>query len=298
MSFFAVDPDDWRLARLELAGALVWPHGLAVADLRYLQDQAMRPRGRFPSSRQLARDWSWSQSKVRRLLADVDAWSDPLKRDAWDAWYVEHRYGRKRGDSLVTQSRLTSESVATHSRLTRPASKVDNDENATHSRLTDDSLVTHSRLTSDHTRAITQPQPQPQPPPPSQETETPVSRVWSHYREAWRRVHGASLGRQAPKRGGLATVIREHGEAKAVELVDWWEQSDDDRATFLRERRIGHTTLFRPAKAASYLDEWVAAWRDGQAQRFTATPKPDALPSFARRFRVLQGSKADVIEGE
>ena len=296
MSFFAVDPDDWRLARLELAGALVWPRGLAVADLRYLQDQAMRPRGRFPSSRQLAREWSWSQSKVRRLLADVDAWSDPMKREAWYAWYAEHQYGKKRRDSLATHSRLTSESVATHSRLTRPASKVDNPEKATHSRLTDDSLATHSRLTCDHTRAITQPQPPP--PPPPQETETPVSRVWSHYREAWRRVHGASLGRQAPKRGGLATVIREHGEAKAVELVDWWEQSDDDRATFLRERRIGHATLFRPAKAASYLDEWVAAWRDGQAQRFTATPKADALPSFARRFRVLHGSKADVLDGE
>ena len=295
MSFFAVDPDDWRTARQDLAGAMVWPRGLAVADLRYLQDQAMRPRGRFPSSRQLAKVWLWSQSRVRRLLADVDAWSDPLKREAWDAWYAQHRYGKSGGDSLVTQSRLTSESVVTHSRLTRPTSKVDNADSVTHSRLTDDSLVTHSRLTSDHTRAITQPQPQP--PATTTETDTPLSRVWSHYREAWRRVHGASLNKAPPKRGGLSTVIREHGEAKTIELVDWWEQSPDDRATFLRERRIGHTTLFRPSKAASYLDEWVTAWRQGQADRFTATPKPEAVPNFARRFRVLQGSKSDVIDG-
>lgn len=295
MSFFAVDPHDWRTARLDLAGALVWPRGLAVADLRYLQDQAMRPRGKFPSSRQLAREWSWSQAKVCRLLADVDAWSDPAKREAWDAWYAEHRYGKKRRDSLAAQSRLTSDSLATHSRLTRPAPNLDNEEKATHSRLTCDSSMTHSRLTREHTRVVTQPQPQP--PPPPQETETPVSRVWSHYREAWRRVHGASLGKNPPKRGGLVTVIREHGEAKAIELVDWWEQSDDDRATFLRERRIGHATLFRPAKAAAYLDEWVAGWRQGQADRFTATPKPDALPSFARRFRVFQGSKSDIIDG-
>lgn len=291
MSFFAVDPDDWRLARLELAGALVWPRGLAVADLRYLQDQAMRPRGRFPTRRQLAATWGWSQSKVSRLLADVDAWSDPAKRETWDAWFESNRRGPK-----VDQNRTKSEPKTDQNRTKRGRSNQDNADSADQKWTKSEPKADQARTKREHRRVVTHSQPPP--PPPPQETETPVSRVWSHYREAWRRVHGASLGKQAPKRGGLATVIREHGEAKAVELVDWWEQSDDDRATFLRERRIGHTTLFRPAKAASYLDEWVAAWRDGQAQRFTATPKPDALPSFARRFRVLQGSKADVIDGE
>ena len=291
MSFFAVDPEDWRAARLDLAGTMTWPRGLAITDLRYLQDQAMRPRGRFPTRRQLAAVWGWSQSKVSRLLADVDAWSDPAKREAWDRWFDDHRRGPK-----VDQERTKSEPKPDQNRTNRGRDKLHNRDSADQKRTKSEPEVDQERTKSDHTRVITHSQPQP--PLTTTETETPVSRVWSHYREAWRRVHGASLGIQAPKRGGLTTVIREHGEAKAIELVDWWEQSEDDRATFLRERRIGHATLFRPAKAAAYLDEWVPAWRDGQAGRFTATPKAEALPNFARRFRVLQGAKADILEGE
>ena len=290
MSFFAVDPDDWRLARQDLAGVMVWPRGLAVADLRFLQDQAMRPRGRFPTRRQLAAVWCWSQSKVSRLLADVDAWSDPSKREAWDAWFESNRRGPK-----VNQNRTKSEPKPDQNRTKRGRVKLANDDLADQKRTKREPSADQQRTKSDHRRVNTHSQPQP---PPQPQNTDGLSRVWSHYREAWRRVHGASLNKTPPKRGGLSTVIREHGEDKAIELVDWWEQSRDDRATFLRERRIGHTTLFRPSKAASYLDEWVTAWRQGQADRFTATPKPEAVPNFARRFRVLQGSKTDVIEGQ
>jgi len=289
--FFAVDPSDWRLAREKMLGAFVWPRELAIVDLRYLQDQALRPRGRFPTRRQLASAWKWSTSKVSRLLVDVDAWSDPGKRDLWDAWYESNRRGSK-----VNQKRTKSGPKADQERIRRGPSKVDNLEIADQKRIKSEPKADQERIKDEHTRVLVT----------TTTTTTTTAtnknadldRVWEHYRLAYRRIHGSSLNRRPPKRCGLATVIREHGEARARDLIDWYETSDDDRASFLREKRIGHSTLFRPAKAAAYLEEWVAPWREAQAQPFTNPAKPKATPRFARRFRVLSGTDGDVLEGE
>jgi len=291
--FFAVDPSDWEAARLELAGSIVWPRALAIVDLRYLQDRALRPRGSFPSRRKLAEIWQWSPSKVSRLLIDVEAWSDPAKREAWNLWYAQNRHGSK-----VNQKRTKSGPKADQNRTTRGAEKPDNQEKASQTRTKSEPKADQTRIKRDHRRVLdtdtttatgTTPK------------DTPdLDRVWQAYREAWRRIHGASLNRKPPKRSGLATVIREHGESRALDLIEWFECSEDDRASFLRSKRIGHSTLFRPSKAADYLEAWVAPWKDGQAQRFTSQTQSQARPEprFARRFRVLTGTDPTVIEGQ
>lgn len=289
--FFAVDPIDWGIARTHLAGTITWPLALAVVDLRYLQDQALRPRGRFPTRRQLAAIWGWSPSKVSRLLVDVDRWSDPAKREAWDAWYEANGRGSK-----VNQKRFKSGSKVNQKRTKPAAAKLHNAEILNQERTKTEPKVVQERTKSEHRRVS------------STTTDTTTAtatkenadliRAWDHYREAWKRTHGASLNRKPPKRSGLSTVIRENGIEKTLDLIDWWETSSDDRAVFLRQKRIGHSTLFRPSKAASYIAEWVEPWRNGLADRFT-NPKPDqAEPGFARRFRVFRGLGSDVIEGQ
>jgi hypothetical protein len=87
MSWHRTDNQHWSEARESLAGTIEWPRSLAICDLRYLQDVALGPGGSLPSRNTLAKVWGWSKTRVSRLLQDVDAWSDPMKRWAWDDWY-------------------------------------------------------------------------------------------------------------------------------------------------------------------------------------------------------------------
>ncbi len=133
--------------------------------------------------------------------------------------------------------------------------------------------------------------------------ETDLGRVWTHYREAWKRIHGTSLNRTHPKRCGLATVLRTHGLESTLRLVDWWETSEDSRASFLREKKVGHRTLFKPEKASEYVSSWVEPWWNGRTTAFSVdstSTKPTAIitskePGFLRRLRGYQsGTTIDV----
>lgn len=133
----------------------------------------------------------------------------------------------------------------------------------------------------------------------SKKGESDVAEVWEHYRQAWKRTHGSALNKTPPKRSGLPTVIREHGVETSKRLVDWWEQSDDDRATFLRSKKIGHTTLFRPSKAASYIAEWVAPWWEQRSSyRPTSVAPESSLPRYMRHLKGFRHLGSDIIEGE
>jgi len=65
----------------------VWPREIAILDLLWWQDQAWSHRqsgGRYgrksiPTSRFLAARWSWGRARVRSLMRDESAWSDPSK---------------------------------------------------------------------------------------------------------------------------------------------------------------------------------------------------------------------------
>lgn len=295
--FFAVDPSDWEAARLELAGSIVWPRALAIVDLRYLQDRALRPRGSFPSRRKLAETWQWSPSKVSRLLIDVEAWSDPAKREAWDLWYAQNRHGSK-----VNQTRTKREPKPSQTRTIRGAAKPDNQEKASQKQTKSEPKANQNRIKREHRRVIDTDTDTTTATDTTLKETSDLDRVWQAYRRAWRRIHGSSLNQKPPKRSGLATVILEHGVNRALDLIEWFECSEDDRASFLRSKRIGHSTLFRPSKAADYLEAWVAPWKDGQNQRFTSQSQSQSQarpePRFARRFRVLTGTDPTVIEGQ
>jgi len=58
-----------------------WPACAVVADLVAHQDKAARPHRQvsFPSRRNLASRWGWSDRKTRTMLADESAWKDPSK---------------------------------------------------------------------------------------------------------------------------------------------------------------------------------------------------------------------------
>lgn len=133
----------------------------------------------------------------------------------------------------------------------------------------------------------------------SKKGESDVAEVWEHYRQAWKRAHGSALNRTPPKRSGLPTVIREHGVETSKRLVDWWEQSEDDRASFLRSKKVGHITLFRPSKAASYIAEWVTPWWDARCAHRPETPTPEpSLPRYMRHMKGFRRTDSDIIEGE
>jgi len=289
--FFAADPIDWAAARQELAGQIKWPRSLAIIDLRFLQDQAMLPRGTFPTRRTLAATWGWSQSRVSRLLSNVDAWSDPKKREAWDRWFDQNRRGPK-----VDQKRTRVEPKVDQKRTKRSPSKPGLQERPNQKRTKSEPDSSQTRAKDDHTRVrytATDTSTDT-----ATDTVTDLEKVWTHYREGWARVHGTPLNRKPPKRTGLATVIREHGVDRATDLIDWWEQSSDERSKFLRERRIGHATLFRPSKASAYLDEWVEPWLKQKSDPFQRSTSTVDEPAFARRFRLVRNLEAGVIEGE
>ena len=278
MSFFRVDCAHWERARLALAGRFRWSLELALVDLRHFQNGSLAFGKPFPTRRKLGADWGWSASSVSRLLVQVDRWSDPSKLEAWNDWWLE--FGR---GSSVEQNRFKPGSNVVQNRTKTTTAKPDNGGKPDQARFKPGSSVEQNRTKHEHARGNKQEQEQEQ----QQERKTEsVLRIWLHYREAWKRVHGTGLNHKPPKRAGLKTLVAEHGEQAVLDLVDWWEASPDERATFLRNRRIGHSTLFRASKAEEYLDQWVAPW----LARKSSTPSTEAArpvdaPNFLRRLR-------------
>ncbi len=84
--------------------------------------------------------------------------------------------------------------------------------------------------------------------------------------DGWLDVHGARLGPKPPKAVGLRQRIRDYGREDVELVISWWRRSMDDRATFLREQRIGARTLFGARKFGEYLDGWARPWSEGRSR--------------------------------
>ena len=155
MSWFRVDTKHWSAVRDTIAGTTEWTRELAIVDLRYLQDAALGPDGDFPSRSKLAAAWGWNKARVSRLLQDVDAWSDPAKRSAWDAWYAENKASAPAAgaaEPTATHPRTDREPIANRSRTDTPSFQADNQPSPTQQRTDSEPTANRQRTDGDHTR--------------------------------------------------------------------------------------------------------------------------------------------------
>jgi hypothetical protein len=298
MAFFAVSPTDWEQARADLTGGSAWPTGLAVVDLRYHQDRALGPHGKFPTRSKLAREWGWSKSKVSRLLADVATWSDPLKLEEWTAWYAANIARGPKAD----RQRTKSEPGPDQDRTERPTENHDNPGKVDQARTDTEPEPNQDRTESDH-RRVGPPStlhlspftvsvglaPEPKPP-------TDAERLRVVYAEERKRLIPSARVRGGwPSTWGVSARIKEHGFEAMARMIRWAHRSTHSRAKWLRgehpdaSEALGQT-LFRRSKCAEYVD-LSADWHEGSDRPTTTTKNRDpwrallALPSFANPQR-------------
>lgn len=252
-----------------------WPMSLAVLYLALRQDEAMSPSRHarpFPSLAELTATLGWktrngtpARDRVRGLLRREELWatSDPARAATWAALMGQRR--------KQTHSKPTANPPQTHSKPTKPTREPEESGSKAHSKPTPNPQQTHSKPNARgkqttppllHSSTPTESTAHAR----SSSLDTSTAEVWLVFVDGWLDVHGARLGPKPPKAVGLRQRIRDYGREDVELVISWWRRSMDDRATFLREQRIGARTLFGARKFGEYLDGWARPWSEGRSR--------------------------------
>ena len=273
-----------------------WPECAALAYLSIRQDRALtkgRDHEPFPSLRELTATFRWvtrngtpALGRVRKLLQAEERWgfTDERRVSEWRKLMGKRCRGASKTASLhagcTPDARgANAEDTPATDEAPEPTSEANakdtghaqSEHTSIYTRVRSNPPILHSSI-EDNTSAADASDPPSLPLASTPKPPSATDAIWTAYRDAWKRLHGSSLGKRPPAGVSVAARVSDHDAASVALVVEWFEHADCQRAAFLRENKIGAKTLFGKRKHAEYLTGFARPWEaKGKPRAVTVT---------------------------
>ncbi len=118
-----------------------------------------------------------------------------------------------------------------------------------------------------------------------------LKELWDQVNDIRKRAgQKRALKLTSDRRRAVTARLKEHSAEDVLRVVEWWQFSNHERATFLREKGLTIATILRPSNFADYLD-------------FAHAPEPARSPkksggfvSVLDRFREQECEHLNVVD--
>lgn len=267
-----------------------WPEEAVLMDLRWWADQEEHGGAKRPGRVELARRWNWAAGeRMRRVMRSEEAWADPLaaERD-------RNTTGTPPEHPATDERHESSENGTGPERDRNGTSPTRDPLHPTPTPITSLTIGLPASPPDDRAGGASDPQedddlPQPKGRPAAAPPRLDLSGTWDRI-VAIR--GGKPLSLTEARKRLLRSAMREVGVEGALLIASWVVRGTDQRAAFLRDRRLDSPdTYLRPSHLGEYHD-LARAWDAAGRQEDPPSPPPRMAPVPIEDWRARRDREA------
>ena len=271
----------WHPVPSELAASLVkhrWTREQPAPEVvAYLWVWNLKRAGVEVSIRDVANYAGWTKWQARKLrervVSEMLDWEETTqgKKSPHDSGHRPDSLRTVSGQSTDSQEKQSQQ--LTDENRTVGGQQPDTDQTVSGRSRASSSLKTKETIT------ITK----------EQGAKSSLVSLWDEINEIREKNNVRKLSLSTQRKRTLKARMKEHSREDVLKVIEWWMNSNHDRAVFLRRKGVGINTVISPSKFSEYLD-----FANGSAAR-RESKETNVIP-ITKRLRPISDFTKDQVE--